>query len=68
MHQNAAEQENGTDRGRAHHGQWWLPRAAHGSSHGRGDHGCPGCVDFSLQPFVFPRDISVFAAVLRLKD
>jgi len=51
-----------------HHGPWWFPRAAHGSSHSRGGRGCPDCIGISSWPFVFLRDFSVFAVVLRLKD
>jgi len=42
--------------------------AATGGNHGRGGHGCPSRVGFSSRCFVFLRDFSVFAAILRLKD
>ena len=41
---------------------WWLP------PHGRGGRACPGYISFSLRCFIFPRNFSVFTAVLCLKD
>jgi len=62
------EQENGTDRGRAHNSQPVVDTTTRGGCYGRGGRGCPGCVDFSSRSFIFPHDFSVFVAVLRLKD